>query len=80
MIREPGRYGCITLEHKDEKTFFVFYLLLGRVWNRLPFKRDARVADIYQPASSGSVIEVAMEEGNPSPRLQLLVKVKGRTR
>jgi hypothetical protein len=29
--------------------------------------------------SSGMVVEVAIEEGNLRPRLQLLVKVKGRT-
>ena len=79
-IREPGRYGYITLESENDNTYFVFYLLLGRVWNRLPFKIDAGVADIYQPTSSGTVIEVAMEEGIPRPTLLLLVEVEGRTR
>jgi hypothetical protein len=79
-IREPGRYGYITLESENDNTYFVFYLLLGRVWNRLPFKIDAGVADIYQPASSGTVVEVAMEEGSLRPRLILLVEVEGRTR
>jgi hypothetical protein len=79
-IREPGRYGYITLEREGYKTFFVFYLLVGRVWKRLQFKRDAGVAHIYQSASSGTVIEVAMEEGNLRPRLQLLVEVEGSNR
>jgi hypothetical protein len=79
-IREPGRYGYSTLDRQGYKTFFVFYLLVGRVWKRLPFKRDAGVAHIYQSASSGTVIEVAMEEGNLRPRLQLLVEVEGSNR
>lgn len=61
-IREPGRYGYITLEDEGNKTFFSFYLLLGGVWKRLSFKRDDGVADIYRAASFGTVVEVAMEE------------------
>ncbi len=55
--------GILPLEREDVKTYFVFYLLLRRAWNRLPFRRDAGVADIYQPVSSGMVVEVAIEEG-----------------
>ncbi len=46
----------------------------------MPFKRDAGVTHIYQSASSGMVVVVAMEEGNLRPRLQLLVEVEGSTR
>lgn len=78
-LHEPGRYGCITLEEEGGNTFFSFYLLLDGVWKRLAFKRDNGVAEIYQAVSSGTVIEVGMEEGSPRPRLQLLIEVDGRS-
>jgi hypothetical protein len=67
------------LEQEDDKIFFILYLLLGRVWERLSFKKYAGVADTYQSISSGTVVEVAMEEEFLRPRLQLLVEVEGRT-
>jgi hypothetical protein len=34
-------------------------------------------AGLYRAASSGTVIEMAIEEGNPRTRLQLLVEIEG---
>jgi hypothetical protein len=70
----------ISLWSKKVEKPFLFYLLLGGVWKWLAFKRDDGVAEIYQAVTLGTVIEVAMEEGSPRPRLQLLVEVDGRSR
>ncbi len=79
-MRAVGRYGYITLEREANDDFFVFYLLVSRSWNKLAFKRAEGVADIYLAASNGVVVDVGIEEGDPSPSLQLLVKVEGNSR
>ncbi len=79
-IREPGRYGYIALEEDAGSSFFVFYLLVGGSWKRLSFRKFDGDASIYLAASSGVVVDVAMEDGNPRPILQLLVEIEGESR
>ncbi len=79
-VRAVGRYGYITLEREAGDDFFVFYLLVSGSWNKLAFKRVEGVADIYLAASNGVVVNVGIKEGDPSPRLQLLVEVEGNSR
>jgi hypothetical protein len=79
-IREPGLYGYIALEVEAGSSFFVFYLLVGGAWKRLSFRKFEGDASIYLAASSGEVIDVAIEDGNPSPKLQLLVEIEDDSR
>jgi hypothetical protein len=79
-IREPNRYGYIALEFKENEYWYSFYLLVGGIWKRLTFRRYEGDAGIYRAASSGTVVEVAMEVGNPRSRFQLLVEVEGADR
>jgi hypothetical protein len=79
-IREPGRYGYIALEEEAGSSFFVFYLLVGGSWKRLSFKKFEGDASIYLAAGSGVVVDVAIEDGNPKPKLQLLVEIEGESR
>ena len=61
-------------------SFFVFYLLVGGSWKKLSFRKFDGDASIYLAASSGVVVDVAMEDGNPRPILQLLVEIEGESR
>jgi hypothetical protein len=69
-ICEPGHCGYITLEHEGGVPLFSFCLLIEGVWKHLSFRKYNVDTGIYQAASSGRVIEVVMEEGDPRPRLQ----------
>jgi hypothetical protein len=71
------RYGYIPLKLKGAVTYFIFYLFLGRSWKQISSRCDEEVIDKYQVACSGMFVEVVMEEGNPSHRLQLLGEVEG---
>jgi hypothetical protein len=55
-------------------SYVVFYLLVGRVWNKLAFKRLEGMANLYLAAGAGAVVDVAVEEGSPRPLLQFLVE------
>jgi hypothetical protein len=79
-IRELNRYGYIALEVKGGVYWYSFYLLIGSIWKRLSFRHYEGDAGIYRAASGGTVVEVAMEVGNPLSRIQLLVEVEGADR
>ncbi len=79
QVMGPGKYGYITQEREGVNTFFSFYLLVDGAWGRLTFRQIEGRADIYLAASSGTVVEVAIEEGFTRPRLQMLVENEGVT-
>jgi hypothetical protein len=68
------------MEQEGEQSYFSFYLLIGGEWKMMTFKKYAGVTGIYQATSMGVIVDVAMEEGDSRPRLQLLVEVEGNNR
>ena len=73
-VREPGRYGFITLEEKGRDSYYSLYLLLDGLWSHLIFKREEEADNINQAPEMRTVVEMAVEDGNLWPRLQLLME------
>ncbi len=70
----------MALNVENGVSYFSLYLLVDEVWQRWTFRDYKGVANVYQAVSSGVVVNVAIEEGSPNPRFQLLVEIEGNFR
>ena len=73
-IREEGRFGYITLEQEGRASSYNIYLIVGREWKRLAFKRCEVLTRIYSGATAGIIVEVAIERNSSQAQLQMFVR------
>ena len=72
-IREEGRFSYITLEQEGRASSYNIYLIVGREWKRLAFKRCEVLTRIYGGATAGIIVEIAIERNSSQAQLQMFV-------